>query len=162
MQGPWTVWWLLPLVGCTPLGLWVYDDPTVTVSRVRVNAEAVGTPPVLVALDVNNPNDYELSTTRVELRLSLDSLPIGRVDRDSSVSLPKGVATVAFPVVPDRATTRARLERFRTGMHRFLIEGRATLATPFGTRDVHFAQEGDLAFGPPSPASAPDDPDALR
>ncbi len=151
------------MLACTPLGVWLYEDPRVTVSRVRVGAGAQGAAPVLVALDVRNPNDYTLSTSRLELRLSLDDLPIGRMDRDSSVSLPKGVATVALPLVPDRATTPARLRAFRTGVHRFVIEGRATLETPVGRRRVRFAQEGEMAFGSPaSPASAPAGPGGSR
>lgn len=151
------------MLACTPLGVWVYEDPRVTVSRVRVDAQAEASAPVVVALDVRNPNDYTLSTTRLELRLSLDDLPIGRLDHGSSVSLPKGTATVALPLVPDRATTPARLQAFRTGVHRFTIVGRATLATPLGKRKVRFAQEGELAFGSPaSPASAPDGPDGSR
>jgi hypothetical protein len=151
---------VLPALACTPLGVWVYEDPRVTVSRVRVDAQAAGAAPVVVALDVRNPNDYELATIRVELRLSLDDLPIGRLDRDSSVSLPKGTATVALPLLPYKSTPRARLQAFRSGIHRFAVEGRATLATPVGKRKVRFAQEGELAFGSPaSPASAPGAPD---
>lgn len=151
------------MLACTPLGMWLYEDPRVSVSRVRVGAGAPGSAPVLVALHVRNPNDYVLSTTRIELRLSLDDLPIGWLDRDSSVALPMGVATVALPLVPDRATTPARLRTFRTGVHRFVIEGRATLETPVGRRRVRFAQAGEMAFGSPaSPASAPTGPGGSR
>lgn len=150
---PWASWWLLPMLGClalacTPLGLWMYEDPLVTVSRVRLDAE--GTAPVVVALDVLNPNDYTISTTRFELRLSLDDQPIGRLARDSSVSLPQGTATVALRLIPDRGAPAERVLAFRTGAHRFLIEGRATLTTPIGERRVRFAQEGDMAFGAPT------------
>lgn len=152
-------WWLIPLLACTPLGVWLYEDPQVSVARVRVDADARGTPPVVVALDLLNPNDFPVSTTRLEMRLRLDDQPIGELDRDSSVAIPKGTATVAMPLVPDRATTPARLRAFNSGIHRFAIEGRATFFTPIGKRKVRFAQEGELVFGPPlSPASAPPGP----
>jgi hypothetical protein len=132
-------------------------------SRVRVDAEAEGNPPVVVALDVRNPNDFALSTTRFELRLSLDGLAIGWLDRDSSMVVPKGTATVALSLVPDGATTPARLQAFRSGVHRFAIVGQATFVTPIGKRKVRFAEEGELAFGAPaSPASAPGGPDGSR
>ena len=154
------VWMLVPALACTPLGLWMYQDPLVTVSRVRLGTQPADSAPVVVALDVNNPNDYAVSATRVELRLRLDDLPIGQLDRDSSVPLPKvATSTVALPLVPDRATTTARLQAFGSGVHRFAIEGRATFATPIGSRKVRFAQEGELAFESPAlPASAPADP----
>lgn len=157
----WKACMLVPALSCTPLGLWMYQDPAVTVSRVRLVTEPTDSAPVVVALDVSNPNDYAVSTTRVELRLRLDDRPIGRLDHDGSVPLPKvATATVDLPLVPDRGTTAAQLQAFGSGVHRFAIEGRATFATPIGSRKVRFAQEGELAFGPPaSPASAPADPD---
>ena len=155
MRWSWQVGWLVPVAACTPLGVWIYEDPGVTVSRVRVDADGQGPSPVMVALDLRNPNDYTVSTTRVELWLVLDGLAIGRLDRDSSVSLPKGTATVALPLIPNRATTPARLRAFDSGIHRFTIEGRATFATPVGKRKVRFTQTGEMAFGPadlpPSP-----------
>jgi LEA14-like dessication related protein len=153
---------LLPVLACTPLGVWVYEDPRVTVDRVRVDADAAqGIPPVIVALAVHNPNDFTLSATRLEFRLVLDDLPIGRLDRTGKVSVPKGVATMALPIETDRDATPAQLQAFNSGIHRFTIEGKATFATPLGKRKVRFTQQGELAFGAPlSPASAPADPGA--
>lgn len=153
-------WLLLAVLGCTPLGLWMYQDPGVTVSRVRVAAEPTDTEAVVVALDLNNPNDYPVSATRVELRLRLDDLPIGQVARDSSVALPQvTTSTVALALVPTHEATRDQLKLLGSGMHRFAVEGRATFATPIGDRKVDFAQEGDMAFGEQaSPASAPAGP----
>lgn len=162
MRYAWTIWWLLPVLGCTPLGFWVYHHPSVTVSRVRIDAQAEGALPVVVALDMQNPNDYTISATQVELELSLDSLPIGRLKKDGRLVVPReGTATLALPLEPDENTPLARLQAFRSGVHRFSVQGRATIATPFGKKDIPFAQEGDLVFGAPaSPASAPIDPDA--
>jgi LEA14-like dessication related protein len=148
MRWSWQVWWLAPAAACTPLGVWVYEDPGVTVSRVRVDTVAREASPVIVALNVRNPNDYAVSTTRVELWLVLDGLDIGQLDQRGSVDLPKGTATVALPLVPNRATTPARLQAFVSGIHRFSIQGRATFATPVGKRKVRFAQTGEMAFGP--------------
>lgn len=126
-----------------------------TVSRVRVAPDGQGPSPVMVALDLRNPNDYAVSTTRVELWLVLDGLAIGRLDQDSSLALPKGTATVALPLTPNRATTPARLRAFGSGIHRFSVQGRATFATPVGKRKVRFTQSGEMVFGPaglpPSP-----------
>jgi len=150
-------------MACTPLGVWIYEDPAVTVARVRLQTDST-TPqraPVEVAIAVRNPNDYALSATRVELRLQLDDEPIGRLTRDSTVAVPKATtSTVALPLVLDAGTSDARILSFGSGRHRFLIEGRATFVTPFGPRKVRFAQAGELAFGSPaSSASAPADPD---
>jgi hypothetical protein len=149
------------VLACTPLGPWVYDDPKLSVSRVRLPAESSDrTSPVLVALDVENPNDYALSTARVELRLRLDGLTVGRLARDSSVPLPT-LATLILAVALDPASDigPAQLRTLVTGMHRFVLDGRTTFMTPFGARKVRFAQEGELTFGQPaSPASGPGGP----
>lgn len=139
----------MPVAACTPLGVWVYEDPGVTVSRVRVAMDGQGqdSSPVIVALDLRNPNDFTVSTTRVELRLVLDGMAIGQLDDGGNVPLPKGTATVALPLKPDRTTTRAQLRAFGSGVHRFAIEGRATFKTPVGKRKVWFSQTGELAFG---------------
>ncbi|MFL5495186.1 MAG: LEA type 2 family protein [Gemmatimonadales bacterium] len=148
--------WVVPLLGCTPLGLWVYMDPKMSVSRVRLPAEAsTGAAPVLVALDVENPNDYPLSTARVELRLRLDGLTVGRLARDSTVALPKlATSVISMSLDPASDIGPAQLRKLVTGMHRFAVEGRTTFTTPFGARKVRFAQEGEMTFGQPaSPAS---------
>jgi LEA14-like dessication related protein len=163
MRVPRVVGWLVGALGCTPLGVWVYEDPRVTVSRVRVAADSQTARPVLVALDVRNPNDYIVSATRVELQLLLDDTPIGRFDEDRSVSLPKGTAEVAVPLVIERGTGASRLQAFNSGVHRFSVQGRATFATPVGKRKVRFVQVGEMTFGPQaSPPSAPAARDSSR
>jgi len=159
---PHAIGWLVAVLACTPVGVWIYEDPRVTVARVRLDTDPASAKPVLVALDLRNTNDYIVSTSRVELRLALDDLPIGRLDQDSSMVVPKGTATIALPLIPDRSATRARLQALNTGVHRFAIEGQATFTTPVGKRKVRFAQTGELAFGRQSlsPASAPPGPAA--
>ncbi|MEO7987547.1 MAG: LEA type 2 family protein [Gemmatimonadales bacterium] len=151
---------IAPVLGCTPLGVWVYMDPAVTVSRVRIGSDLLSEAPVLVAIDLQNPNDYPLSTVRVELSLELDHLPVGRLKQDSTVVLPEeATSTVALPLVLAANLPAARLAALRNGPHRFAVIGRAEITTPFGKRKIRFAQEGDLTFGPtPLPVSPPNVP----
>jgi LEA14-like dessication related protein len=154
--------WVMPVLACTPLGLWVYMDPKMSVSRVRLpSVSSDGVAPVLVALYVENPNDYPLSTARVELRLRLDGLTVGRLARDSTVSLPKlATSVISMSLDPASDVGPAQLRLLVNGMHRFAVEGRTTFTTPFGARKVRFAQEGEMTFGQPAlPASGPAGPD---
>ena len=152
------------MLACTPLGLWVYDDPQVSVSRVRLSAEVSGRNPVLVALAVRNPNDYPVSTARVEVRLRLDGLTVGSLARDSTIAFPQmKTSTFAVALDPSNDVGLAQLQNFRSGMHRFAVDGRTTFRTPFGPRGVRFAQEGQMSFGSPAPpASGPSGPGASR
>lgn len=136
--------------GCTPLGLWIYDDPVVTVSRITLQFGKGGASqsPVLVALDLKNGNDYPVSTERVELSLRLDGIPIGAINRDSTVELVTDtVTTMALPLEVSRQVSPDRLRALGSGTHNFAVRGRATFQTPIGKRDVRFAQEGLLIFG---------------
>ena len=140
------------LVGsCTPLGLWIYEDPVVTVSRVTLELReprAVGVSPVVVALAVHNRNDFPLSTTGMEVSLRLDGVAIGSVSRDSTLAVATDtVSTVALALKLEKHATASRLRALDAGSHRFAVRGRATFKTPIGTRKVRFAEEGDMVFG---------------
>jgi LEA14-like dessication related protein len=149
---------LVLLGSCTPLGLWIYEDPVVTVSRVTLQLQEAkpSLSPVVVALDLHNRNDYPLSTTRMEVSLQLDGIPIGRLRQDSTLPVPmEGVSTVALPLALEKRATPSSLHSFDTGSHRFAVRGRATFQTPIGTRKVRFAEEGDMIFGQRASQSPP-------
>ncbi len=143
------IWWVGAVGACTPLGLWVYEDPGFEVSRVRIQAAQIPDSTVLVALAFWNPNDYDISTARLELDLRLDDQKIGRFARDSVIAMTKiGTTTLALAFTPTSAATPVRLAAFRSGTtHRFLVEGRAVFKTPFGERKVRVAHAGAIAFG---------------
>ena len=131
---------------CTPLGFWVYDDPGLEVSRVRVQHGAAAQPLVL-GLAMWNPNDYDVTTARLELQLKVNDVPVGHFTRDSTIPVPQvGLADVTLPLTVPGGEVRRRIHALRSGTHRFAVEGRATFSTPFGRRKVRFAHAGDLEF----------------
>ena len=131
----------------------------VTVARITLEMGGVrpaGSSPVIVALAVQNKNDYPLSTEWVELALRLDGAPIGQLRRDSTVDLAMDtVSLVALALPLQERTTPEHLKAFRSGTHMFAVRGRATFHTPIGTRKVRFAQEGAMVFGERSRDSSP-------
>jgi LEA14-like dessication related protein len=103
---------------------------------------------VIVALAMDNTNDYPLSTEQVELSLRVDGIPIGRLQRDSTVRVATDtVSTVALPLALSKPTTTQHLRALESGKHTFAVRGRATFRTPFGKRKVRFAHEGAVIFG---------------
>jgi hypothetical protein len=140
--------WLLVVVGCTPLGAWVYSDPDLEVGRVRLTQEGSDKAPLLVAITVHNPNDYDLSSARLELALQLDDVAVGEFARDSTVALPRSAtAVIVLPLEPAPGATHERLSVLGHGTRHFAVTGRAHLNTPFGVRIVRFAGKGDMVFG---------------
>jgi LEA14-like dessication related protein len=142
--------WFCLLTACTPVGLWLYEDPVVSVAGIRLNLDAPrqsGSSPVIVALAVKNSNDYPLSTEQVELSLRLDGVSIGRLKRDSTVQVATDtVSMVALAIALEEHATPEDLRTFGSGTHNFAVRGRATFRTPIGRRNVRFAQEGDMVF----------------
>jgi LEA14-like dessication related protein len=153
----WRFGWGLLLGGCTPLGLWLYEDPVVTVSQITLElGSGPARSPVVIALEMQNTNDYPLAAEHLELSLRLDNIPIGQLSRDSTVPVPTDtISTVALPVSLARQATPERLRRLGSGTHTFAVRGRATFQTPIGRRKVPFAQEGSMIFGARSLRSAP-------
>jgi len=140
--------WLAVVAGCTPIGAWVYSDPDLEVGRVRLTQEGSDRAPLLVAITVRNPNDYDLSSARLELALQLDNVAIGEFARDSTVALPKSAtAVIVLPLDPAPGATHERLSVLGHGTRHFSVTGRAHLNTPFGVRIVRFAGKGDMVFG---------------
>ncbi|MBA3660039.1 MAG: LEA type 2 family protein [Gemmatimonadales bacterium] len=135
------------LGGCTPLGLWMYEDPRIAVSRVSVARVRAGDS-VRVALAVDNRNDYTVEATRVEVALRVDGMPIGSLAYDTLVPLPEEVVSlVAVPLRLGAASTDGRLRRIAPGTHQYQVEGRAEFRTPIGVRHVAFQEEGAMTFG---------------
>ena len=122
-----------------------------TVSRVTLElkqSQRREKSPVVVSLAVDNRNTYALSAERVELALRLDGVPVGRVERDSSVPVATAtVSTVALALPLQKQATPQRLAALGSGTHTFAVRGKATFRTPFGTRKVSFQQEGAMMFG---------------
>jgi LEA14-like dessication related protein len=150
---------LLLLGACTPVGLWLYRDPVVTVSQITLHlgtSPPSGSSPLIVALAVQNPNDYPVSTEQVELSLRLDGVPMGQLRRDSIVALATDtVATVSLPLPLGKQATPDQLKSLGSGTHKFAVRGRATFQTPIGKRKVRFAQEGAMIFGERPSESTP-------
>jgi LEA14-like dessication related protein len=143
--------WALFLGACTPLGLWIYQDPVVTVYRVTLEMRephSMSASPVIVALAVENRNDYPLSTEHLELSLRMDGVPIGRLAHSGRLPVAMDtISTVAMPLKLENRTTKQQLQTLGSGTHVFAVRGRAMFRTPIGRREVRFAQEGSMVFG---------------
>jgi LEA14-like dessication related protein len=154
----WRWSWTFLTLGCTPLGLWLYEDPVITVSRITLELAPRSThSPVTVALELQNTNDYPVSAERVELALQLDGVPVGQLMQDSTVPVATDtVSQVALSLPLGRQATPQRLQTWGSGTHKFAVRGRAIFKTPIGKRKVPFTQEGTMVFATRSPlGSAP-------
>ena len=137
---------------CTPLGLWIYEEPTVEVTEVKLDAAADF--PVQIAFAVSNANDFEVSLLRVYVRCSLAGSSL--VDRD--------LATAASFGARDRQIVRIGVAQADLapganpsagGAQQYTIDGFAILKTPIGERRIPFTRTGTSLTGQVGMVSRP-------
>lgn len=126
---------------CTPLGLWIYQEPTVEVTSVRLDPALGAAFPVQLAFAVSNANDFEVSLVRVHVRFSVGGSSM--IDRDLSTAAAfaaRDRQVVHIGVAPGDLVPGSA--RRLSGTHPYTIEGFAVLKTPIGERRIPFARAG--------------------
>jgi hypothetical protein len=136
---------------CTPLGIWVYQEPRATASNVAIATDATGSRPVRITFAIDNVNDYDVSVLKVDLALKLDGKVAASGVTDTLAPLSGRnqsalLVAVGAPDVPD-APSAARLGALQPGSHRYAINGSMTIRTPIGDRLVRFKEKGAGSFG---------------
>jgi LEA14-like dessication related protein len=131
------------VLGCAALGRMRFEPPSVAIATIRVTGIGLTGGTLDLVFDVQNPNTYELRTTRMDVTIALEGTPFGEVALDRSVSLPKEALTQV--TVPLRFTwegvgagARALITR---GSVQYRLEGRMLVGTPIGDRAVSLARE---------------------
>jgi hypothetical protein len=127
--------------GCTPLGIWMYEEPRVEVSEIAVDPSVGAAFPVQVSLSVSNANDFEVSLLRVRLRFVVGGHPI--VDRDLSTAADFAardrqvirIGVAAGDLAPGANPRAAEAQPYT-------IDGYAILKTPIGERLIRFERIG--------------------
>jgi hypothetical protein len=137
----------LLIAGCTPLGLWVYEEPKIEVFDLAIDDSREADFPIRISLQVSNPNDFEVRLEQVEVAVVLNGAPV--VQRE--------VSTAALFVAGDRQTvvvavawrdvgSSLRPDSFGSGTHRYAVSGHVVLQTPIGQRRIRFERSGTGAL----------------
>lgn len=133
--------------GCTPLGLWIYEEPTIEITGISVTDSGAAEYPVRIALQVSNVNDFEVSLERVQLLLVLNDSPVVDRELSTAASFPaRDRQTVQIGVAWRDVGTGLRPEGLALGMQRYSVVGHAMLRTPIGQRRIRFARAGTQDF----------------
>jgi LEA14-like dessication related protein len=138
---------VLALAACTTLGQALhFTEPDIRLQEIRVTGLGFTGGTLELALDVFNPNDYRLRTTRLELGIDLETVHFGDALLETPVELPGQQHTLV--TVPMRfewaglgAGARALLTR--QGIQ-YGLTGVATVGTPIGDRRVRVHGSGDV------------------
>ncbi|HEX6644744.1 MAG TPA: LEA type 2 family protein [Gemmatimonadales bacterium] len=132
---------LLP--ACTPLGLWIYEEPRIEITEVRVDDAADNAYPVRVSFRVSNENDFGISLDRVQLLLVLNDTPV--IDRELSTTASfaaRDQQIVEIGVAWTDIGPGLRPRSLAPGAPRYSVSGHAFVQTPIGERRIPFARAG--------------------
>lgn len=135
------------LAGCKTLANALqFAEPEVQLKEVQITGLGLTGGTLNLALDVYNPNDYRLRSTRLELGIDLENTHFGDALLETPLELPSQQHTlVSLPVRFEwagvGAGARALLARQAI---KFGLTGTAYLGTPLGDRRVQVHGSGDV------------------
>jgi len=131
---------------CTPLGLWLYDDPRISVNELTVALDQ-SAEPFGVTLRFENPNDFDVTIAKVEAELRFDGRSVSRATHEQPSTLPDGGdAHVRVQMQTSESVRQELSARLASGTHSYVVQGRATIDTPIGQRRVSFQSRGAGSF----------------
>ena len=135
------------LMGCKTLGSALhFAEPEVQLKEVQITGLGLSGGTLNLALDVYNPNDYRLRSTRLELGIDLEGTHFGDALLETPLELPGQQHTlVAVPVRFEWAGVGAGARGLLARQAiRFGLTGTAYLGTPLGDRRVQVRGSGDV------------------
>lgn len=127
------------IAGCTPLGMWIYEDPRFTLVDVRA---ADSTPGLVLVLAGCNTNDFEVQAEPMLTRLIVAGQKAGESRGSNSIVLPSRAAS-HIPV-----TMQAEVPAGSAGTRHlgFTVVNEVTVLSPTGPRQLTQTEHGTLTL----------------
>ncbi len=128
----------LLLVGCTPVGQWIYDDPSFALRAVVPHPQP-GADSLELSFVGCNLNDYDLSGESFVALLLFGGQVVGKGERDRPIHISVRDSlrfSVMFGVEPVALMPRAEVP--------FAIAANTSMRTPIGVREVAFRLRGKV------------------
>lgn len=138
----------LGLLSCTPLGGWLYSDPTFALSGVSTRYRGRPADTLQVTLTGCNLNDFNLDGLTIEGHLLVDGNPVGSLRSDKAFLMKmRDSVDVAVPLEIPRADgppVHAKGDDYLAAHYE--LNGNIHVSTPIGVRRVRLQQRGDVRF----------------
>lgn len=131
---------LAALGGCTPLGMWIYEDPRFTLVDVRATADS--SPGLVLVLAGCNTNDYELQTEPMTTRLILAGHKAGESVGGNSIVLPSRAASH----IPVNMKAEVPAGSGGTQQLSFTLVNEVTVLSPIGPRKLAQSEHGTFTM----------------
>jgi LEA14-like dessication related protein len=131
------------LAGCAGLQD-LFKEPDVHLQRVVVQSVGLTGGTLNLIVGVYNPNPFDVQGTKLNLGLDVEQSHVGDVAYDSDFQTQKGDTTVL--TLPLTFAWSGVAGAVRTALNAgelpYTINGRLSVATPIGPRDVTFSHQG--------------------
>ena len=134
------------LAGCATLGRLAFQEPDLSLKEIDVTGIGLTGGTFDLVFDVWNPNDYRLTSTRLEVGIDLEGTHFGDALLDRPLDLsPTNHSRVVVPVRFEwaglGAGAKALVTRRAVG---YALTGRVFLDTPIGTKTVGVTGRGNV------------------
>lgn len=124
-----------------------FERPTVALQDVRLRGAGLRGGAAEVELRVFNPNDYDLTSPRVDYRVLLDDVEVATGLTDLDVTVPAGDSVVVK--LPANfgylAMGRAGRVLVNSGAAPYRVLGRITVGTPYGRTAFPYDRAGQFS-----------------
>lgn len=133
----------LLLVSC--LG-WVMENPTIVLREIHVKPRSFTEVNLLIGLDVQNPNRFDLTLKSFEYTVFLNREEVGNGRLEKEILIPaSSVTRVQVPVEAKFKDWRTTLKTVVKGDDMpYRIEGKSDIKTVFGSIHYPFSKEGRI------------------
>jgi LEA14-like dessication related protein len=131
------------LVSCVNI---IMEKPSFVIREIILSPSSFTEANLLIGLDVQNPNRFDLTLKSFEYALFLDNEEIGTGRLDKEIFVPSSSTTqVQVSVVAKFKDLGGSLKTIITGHDLpYRIEGKASVKTVFGSRDFPFSKDGRI------------------
>jgi LEA14-like dessication related protein len=129
---------------CASIGRRVFEEPVVSFKELKVNGLGLSGGDLDVVLSVYNPNNFDLSATRLTYRLLVDSVAVGTGAIDQRFTVQENDSTtVRLPINFQYAGLGAAgRQLLSSGSVNYRVLGDVTVQTPLGSFTRPYDQAG--------------------
>jgi LEA14-like dessication related protein len=123
---------------------WIMEKPSFVLRGVVISPSSFTEMKLLIGLDVQNPNRFDLTLKSFECTVYLKTDEIGKGRLEKEILIPSSSTTrIEVPIDVKFKDLGASLKAiFTTGNLPYRIEGTADIGTAFGSLNYSFSQEG--------------------
>ena len=131
------------LVSCLS---WIMEKPSFVLREIILSPSSFTEANLLIGLDVQNPNRFDLTLKSFEYVLFLNNEEIGTGRMEKEILVPSSSTTqVQVSVIAKFKDLGGSLKTIITGHDLpYKIEGKASIKTVFGSRDFPFSKDGRI------------------